>query len=96
MEKQITEKKIEDYLRWSVERMGGKTWKFTSPAHRGVSDRIACLPDGSTWFIEVKKPTGELSALQILFGAEMQRLNQKYVCLWSKTMVDEWAKSLCS
>jgi len=27
----MLEKEIEKYFVWTVERMGGKTWKFTSP-----------------------------------------------------------------
>jgi len=61
-----------------------------SPMRRGVSDRIACLPDGSTWFVELKTKGGRLSPLQELFAAEMQRLNQNYACLWTTQQVDEW------
>ena len=89
------EKEIEDYFRWVVEKSGGKTWKFTSPSNRGVSDRILCMPDGSTWFVELKRPKGgRLSPLQVLFAADMKRLNQKYVCLWTKDQIDGWLTAL--
>lgn len=88
----MLEKEIEDYFCWTVERAGGKTWKFVSPSNRGVSDRIACMPDGSTWFVELKKPKGgRLSPLQQIFAGEMKRLNQKYECIWTKEQVDKWA-----
>lgn len=88
------ESQVEKYLVWTVERMGGIAYKFQSVNHRGVSDRIVCLPDGSTWFIEVKATKGRLSPLQKIFALEMKRLNQKYACLWSQSEIDEWQKSL--
>ena len=84
------EKQIEAYLVKSVRRIGGVAYKFVSPAHRGVADRIVCLPDGSTWFIELKAEGGRLSPLQQIFADEMARLNQNYCVLWSKEDVDTW------
>ena len=89
----MLEKQVEAYFKKVVEQMGGKSYKFTSPAHRGVADRIACLPDGSTWFVEIKTIGGKMSELQKIFAADMARLNQKYACLWSKEEIDEWAKA---
>lgn len=86
------EKNIEAHLVKSVRRIGGVAYKFTSPAHRGVADRVVCLPDGSTWFIELKAEGGRLSPLQKVFADEMSRMNQNYACLWSKEQVDEWIK----
>ena len=88
----MKESEIENLLVWHVERLGGKAYKFTSPSNRGVADRIACMPDGSTWFVELKRPKGgRLSPLQKIFAGEMHSLNQKYACLWTKEQVDEWA-----
>lgn len=89
-----TEKEIENLLVWHVERIGGKAYKFVSPSNRGVADRIVCLPDGSTWFIEIKKKGGRLSPLQQIFAGEMQMLNQKYALLTSVQEIDEWIKKL--
>jgi hypothetical protein len=85
------EKEIERHFVWTVERMGGITYKFTSPGRKGVADRIACLPDGSTWFVELKTKGGRLSPLQKMFAADMAALNQKYACLWTKEQVNEFA-----
>lgn len=90
----MLEKTVENHFCWAVERAGGATWKFVSPANRGVSDRIACLPDGSTWFVELKRPKGgRLSELQKIFAAEMQRLNQHYAVLWTKEQVNEFIQN---
>jgi hypothetical protein len=90
----MIESEIERYFNWAVERLGGRTFKFVSPNQRGVSDRIACLPDGSTWFIELKTKGGRLSDLQRIFAREMERLNQNYACLWTKEQVDEWSRTI--
>ena len=84
------EKNIEKHFIWTVERMGGVTYKFTSPGRKGVADRIACLPDGSTWFVELKTKGGRLSPLQKMFAADMAALNQRYMCIWTKEQVNQW------
>ena len=52
------ERDIEKWLRQKIEQMGGIAMKFTSPGNDGVPDRIAILPGGQVWFIELKT-TGE-------------------------------------
>jgi hypothetical protein len=89
----MLEKEIENYFVWTVERAGGKTYKFKSVTQRGVSDRLACMPDGSTWFVELKTKGGRLAPLQKQFAADVTALQQNYICLWSKEMVDEWIKT---
>ena len=89
----MRESTIETYFCKQVGlRLNAPAFKFVSPSNRGVSDRIVCLPDGSTWFVELKAPGGRLSPLQRHFQSEMARLNQNYACLWSKEHVDEWIK----
>lgn len=87
----MREAEIERRFVWVVSRMGGKTWKFTSPGRSGVADRIACLPDGSTWFVELKAPDGRLSRLQQVFAADMQRLKQNYTCIYTLEDADGFA-----
>jgi len=75
---------------------GGKTYKFKSPAQRGVADSIACLPDGSTWFVELKTKGGRLAPLQKMFLADLEKLNQKSVVLWTHEQIDQWINHLRS
>jgi hypothetical protein len=86
----MKESTIEKHLVVQVKALGGMAYKFTSPAHRGVADRVVCLPDGQTWFVELKALGGRLSELQKIFQSDMARMNQRYVCLWSKEHVEEW------
>lgn len=90
----MKESEVERHFVWHVERLGGRAWKFVSPANRGVADRVACLPDGSVWFVELKRPGGRLSGLQKLFAEEMARLNQNYAVLWNKEQIDAFIASL--
>jgi hypothetical protein len=87
----MRESEIERYFVWAVQSLGGVTYKFRSPTQRGVADRIACMPNGETWFVELKTKGGRLAPLQKIFAADMQQLRQLYICLWSTEGVDEWA-----
>jgi len=82
----MLEKRIELYFALQVLKLGGKSYKWRG--HSGAADRIACLPDGSVWFVELKTHGGRLSALQKVFAADMKKHN--YTVLWSREQVDEW------
>ena len=61
------EKKICDYVR----SKGGIPYKFTSPGRRNVPDRLIVLPNGISFFLELKaegkKPTtGQLREMERL------------------------------
>ena len=90
----MRESEIERYFNWAVQRLGGRTYKFHSPNNRGVSDRIACLPGGETWFVELKAPRGRLSPLQRVFLDEIKGLGCNYEIVWSKEDVDEWLEKV--
>lgn len=60
----LLEKQIEAGLRKQVQAMGGLFYKFVSPGNNGVPDRIAVLPGGRIWFIELKSDTGKPARLQ--------------------------------
>jgi hypothetical protein len=90
----MKESTIEKHLVAQVKALGGMAYKFTSPAHRGVADRVVCLPNGQTWFVELKAPGGRLSELQKVFQSDMARLRQNYACLWSKEHVDGFIATL--
>lgn len=65
------EKDIERYLVRRVKELGGVAYKFTSPGHAGVPDRLVCLPPGRAWFVELKAPGQAPRPLQ---EAEIGRL----------------------
>lgn len=92
----MKESEVELYFVWAVLSLDGITYKFKSPNQRGVADRIACLPNGETWFVELKTKGGRLSELQKLYAKNMEKLNQKYAVLWNKEQIDEWRISKIS
>jgi Holliday junction resolvase len=59
----MREKQIEKRLVRRVEELGGTAYKFVSPGHRAVPDRLIVLSGGRIAFIECKapgeKPSGE-------------------------------------
>lgn len=89
----MLERDVEAYFRKAVAQAGGVAFKFVSPSHRGVSDRIVCL-QGQTWFVELKRPGGRLSPLQRVFAAEMERLGQNYTVLSNREEIDQWLNGL--
>lgn len=88
----MKEKDVERHFKWAVETLGGKTYKFVSPGVKGVADRIVCMPNGTTHFVELKTKGGRLSALQLIFAADMARLDQNYACLWNVEQIDDYLK----
>ena len=85
----LLEKDIERYLATRIAALGGKAYKWVSPAPIGVADRIVLLPGGVVWFVELKTATGRLSPLQKVFAADMARMGMNYALLRSKEEVDE-------
>ena len=49
------ERDIEKWMREKIEQLGGQFMKWVSPGNDGVPDRIAILPGGDVYFIELKR-----------------------------------------
>ena len=90
----MLEKHVEAYLVKAVRERGGEAYKFTSPAMRGVADRLVVMPNGVVWFVEVKRPGGKRTPLQERFAARMQELGQRYALLSHPTEVERWLAKL--
>jgi hypothetical protein len=91
-EKPMLEKDVERRLVKGVEALGGKAYKFVSPAHRGVADRLVVLPGGRVLFVEVKTDNGKLSPLQEVFKREAQALGCNYCCVYGAADVDNFLR----
>jgi len=85
----MLEKDIERYLVRRAIEHGGKAYKWVSPGHVGVADRIVMLPNGRVWVVELKTVKGRLSPLQKVFAADMARMGINYIVIRSKEEVDE-------
>lgn len=69
----MLESQIERRLRVGVAKLGGKAYKFSSPANNGVPDRIVLI-QGKCYFVELKKPGGKLEPLQKAVKRDFARL----------------------
>jgi len=85
----LLERDIERYLVRRAIEHGGKAYKWVSPGHVGVADRIVLLPGGVVWFVELKTAKGRLSPLQKVFAADMARMGINYIVIRSKGEVNE-------
>lgn len=60
----VSEKTIESYCASETIRRGGRSFKWASPAQKGVPDRLVMLPGGKVGFLELKAPGKKPTALQ--------------------------------
>lgn len=68
------ERDIERWLKNQIETMGGLAYKFSSPGNDGVPDRIAIMPYGRVWFIELKTKQGQLTPIQVWQQNRLRKL----------------------
>ena len=86
----MTEKELESKLVKAVKARGGIAYKFTSPAHRSVPDRLVVMPGGRVIFIEVKAPgKGRLTRLQQRERDRLESLEAEYYLLNSPDQIEE-------
>ena len=67
-----------------VRKSGGRAYKFVSPGNLGVPDRIAVLPKGRIWFVELKTETGRLSQVQKRQIDTLRSLGMNVFVLWGE------------
>lgn len=90
----MRESDIEAYFRDRVKEMGGIAYKFVSPGHNGVPDRMVCLPGGKTIFVELKAPGKKPTVLQERQHDVLRRLGYMVLVVDSKERAD-YAVSIC-
>lgn len=90
----MLEREIEKILVTEIARMGGRAYKFVSPGNDGVPDRVVCLPNGKTYFVELKTTSGRLTNLQKVQIERLRGLEQKVFVLKGLAGVAEFFKTL--
>lgn len=68
------ERYYEKKLVSGINHLGGLCWKFVSPGHAGVPDRIILLPGGHVLFAEMKAPGKTERPLQRVLQLKMTQL----------------------
>ncbi|WP_025120638.1 MULTISPECIES: VRR-NUC domain-containing protein [unclassified Serratia (in: enterobacteria)] len=77
---------IESNLVKQVKAAGGTAYKFTSPGHRSVPDRLVLLPGGRAVFVECKAPGEAPRPDQVREHNRLRALGFTVVVLDSKNM----------
>lgn len=90
----MRERDIEQWLRRQIENMGGKFVKFVSPGNNGMPDRIAIMPGGKVWFVELKTDKGRLSALQEWQRQQLETLGCQVRHVWGKDEAADFIKEV--
>lgn len=70
----MLERDIEKALVKRVTALGGTAEKHTSPGRRSVPDRLVTLPGGRIIFVELKRPGGVATELQLRDHAKRRAL----------------------
>ena len=91
------ESDIEQYLVRRVKEIGGRTFKWKSPAQRSVPDRMVMHPKfyGRTLFVELKAPGKKATETQAALHAELIEIGHAVFVLDSKTMVEKFIGDIC-
>jgi hypothetical protein len=88
------EKQVERYLHDKITQLGGTTYKWASPSHRGVPDRLCVLPGGRIYMVEVKTEAGRPSRLQLSVHKKLRTLGCDARILYGTKGVDEFISQI--
>ena len=77
----MLEKEVERKLCKRVKDRGGIAFKFVSPGHAGVPDRLVLLPGAHIGFVEVKAPDKQPTKLQAAYHQKIKKLGFKVYVL---------------
>lgn len=84
------EGKLQVKFKKAVKNAGGKSYKFVSPANRGVTDRIVMVPDGKTVYVELKDGNKPLSPLQVVFERDCKEMKQLHEVVRFEADIDKF------
>lgn len=88
------ERDVEGYLRKQIEKRGGLAYKFTSPNHKSVPDRMCVFPNGMIIFVECKRPGNDVTELQAYEIKRLRNLGQDVRIIDTKQKVDTFISAL--
>ena len=90
----MRESALERKLVSGVKAAGGIAYKFTSPGHAGVPDRIVVLPRGRIIFVELKTKAGNLTPLQIDTHKRLRTLGAEVRTLYGEDYVEGFLREI--
>ena len=77
----MRERDVERKLAATVKQAGGLCPKLVSPGFDGMPDRLLLMPGGLVAFVEVKKPGGKPTPLQVYRHSQLRRLGMQVYML---------------
>ena len=90
----MLESAIERRLVRGIKAAGGMAYKFTSPGHAGVPDRLVLMPGGRLYFVELKQAHGVLTPLQIETHNRLRALGFDVRTLYGKEYVEGFLREV--
>ncbi|WMZ82782.1 VRR-NUC domain-containing protein [Staphylococcus pseudintermedius] len=90
----MKETNLEQYLVKEIKKENGLCLKWVSPGTKGVPDRIIIMPDGKTYFVEMKQNKGRIDPLQKYMHKQFNLRGHKVYVLWTKEQVNEFVKKV--
>ena len=85
---ETSEKAIEAYLVRRVKEMGGLCLKYSNPNMAGYPDRICVMPEGRTFWVELKSKGEKSRLLQLARMDSLKRRGNQVYTVSSREMVD--------
>ena len=90
----MLESAIERRLVRGIKAAGGMAYKFVSPGHAGVPDRLGLMPGGRLFFVELKQARGVLTPLQIETHNRLRALGFDVRTLYGKDYVEGFLREV--
>ena len=85
---ETSEKAIEAYLVRRVKEMGGLCLKYSNPNTAGYPDRLCVMPEGRTFWVELKSKGEKSRLLQLARMDSLKRRGNQVYTVSSREMVD--------
>ena len=89
----MLEKEIEMKFKNQIEKQGAKVFKFVSPGHAGVPDRIVLMKSGRTVFAELKAPGEKPRPLQVFVMKQLSSLGFDCWVIDSPEMIEKFVRT---
>ncbi|GHV27083.1 nuclease [Clostridia bacterium] len=91
----MREREVERKLITAVKRMGGMCPKLVSPGFDGMPDRLLLMPGGLVAFVEVKKPGGKPTPLQVYRHSQLRQLGMQVYVLDDPEQIQTILGEIC-
>jgi hypothetical protein len=85
------ESALEGFFQKRIRLVGGYSIKL-APTERGIPDRLAIMPVGRMFLVELKAEGGVLSPIQKAFHERMRETGVNVVTLYGRGQIIDWLR----